>query len=230
MSVTTPSPEAPGMIRLENVSKSYRAGDVRKVLLDNVTLELPRGRSVGLLGRNGAGKSTLLRMIGGAVEPDVGRIFRDATISWPLGFGGGFHGALTGAQNVRFIARIYGMDTDAMIDFVEDFAEIGPFMHMPVSTYSSGMRARLAFGVSMGIDFDVYLIDEIVAVGDSAFKKKCRQILNERAKTSDIIMVSHSMADVQQFCNCAIVLEQGNLNFFDNVNDAIAAHENNMNR
>lgn len=218
------------MIRLENVSKRYRAGDGWKVLMRDVTLTLPRGRSVGLLGRNGAGKSTLLRMIGGSVLPDEGRILRDAKISWPLGFGGGFHGLLTGAQNVRFIARIYGVDTDDLVAKVEEFSELGAFMHMPVSTYSSGMKARLAFGASMAIDFDVYLVDEIISVGDAAFKKKASAAFHEKSARADVIMVSHSTGLIREYCNCGLVLEAGRMTFFDSVEEALAHHDQNMNR
>ena len=216
------------MIRLENVSKRYRAGDTWKVLMEDITLTLPRGRSVGLLGRNGAGKSTLLRMIGGSVLPDKGRIVRGVKISWPLGFGGGFHGALTGAQNVRFIARIYGVDTDDLVAKVDDFSELGPFMHMPVSTYSSGMRARLAFGASMAIDFDVYLVDEITSVGDAAFKKKTSAAFKAKAKEADVIMVSHSTAVIREYCDCGLVLEGGRMSFHDDVEEALSVHKANM--
>lgn len=218
------------MIRLENVSKSYRVGDHYKVIMRNVSLTLSRGRSIGLLGRNGAGKSTLLRMIGGAVEPDEGHIHRSCEISWPLGFAGGFHGSLTGAQNIRFIARIYGVDTDDLIAYVEDFAELGAFMHMPVSSYSSGMRARLAFGVSMGIEFDVYLIDEITSVGDSAFRRKCDRIFAAKSARSDIVMVSHAEGTIRRYCQCAVVLERGAMTFFEDLDDAFAAHADNMRR
>lgn len=218
------------MIRLENVSKRYRAGGGWKVLMENVTLTLPRGRSVGLLGRNGAGKSTLLRMIGGSVLPDEGRIVRTTKISWPLGFSGGFHGALTGAQNVRFIARIYGVDTDDLVAKVEAFSELGAFMHMPVSTYSSGMRARLAFGASIAIDFDVYLVDEITSVGDAAFKKKASAAFKAKSAQADVIMVSHSPATIRQYCDCGVVLDGGRMTFFDDVEEALKAHDQNMKR
>lgn len=217
-------------MRLVRVSKSVTANGARKTLMRSVSLDLPRGRSLGLLGRNGSGKSTLLNMIGGGVEPDEGVILRNASISWPLGFAGGLHGALTGAQNVRFIARIYGVDTDDLVASVEDFAELGPFLHMPVSTYSSGMKARLAFGVSMGIDFDVYLVDEITSVGDSAFKRKCRAAFAERASRADVIMVSHTPQTIREHCDSGVVIEGGRLTFYDDVNEALAAHERNMRR
>lgn len=218
------------MIRFDNVTKTYPAAGRRKVIMKDVNLTLPRGRSVGLLGRNGAGKSTLLKMIGGTVLPDSGTIVREADISWPLGFSGGFNSSLSGAQNVRFIARIYGVDTDELVNFVTDFSELGRFMHMPVSTYSSGMRSRLAFGTSMGIDFEIYLVDEITAVGDAAFKEKCSAAFKARSGRSDIIMVSHSASNIRQYCDCGVVLENGTLTFFDDIEEALAAHNRNMKR
>lgn len=216
------------MIGLRRVTKSYKADGRRKYIMRDVTMDFPRRRSVGLLGRNGSGKSTLLRMIGGAIEPDAGEIVSDVKISWPLGFAGGLHGALTGAQNARFIARIYGVDTDAMLEKVEAFAEIGPFINMPVQSYSSGMRARLAFAVSMAVDFDVYLVDEITAVGDIAFRQKAAAAFKSKAVNSDIIIVSHSTSTIREYCQSGAVLEGGKLVWFDDVEDAIKAHNENM--
>ena len=216
------------MIRFENVTKSYRLRSGRKYIMRHVSLTLPGGRSVGLLGRNGAGKSTLLRMIGGSVLPDDGQILRSVNISWPLGFSGGFHGSLTGAQNVRFIARLYGVDTDSLIEEVTAFSELGSFMHMPVSTYSSGMRARLAFGTSMAIDFDVYLVDEITSVGDAAFRDKARAAFRAKSSTSAVIMVSHSPGTIREYCESGIVLEDGAITYFEDVEDALACHAGNM--
>jgi capsular polysaccharide transport system ATP-binding protein len=218
------------MISLVNVTKSYPVGAGRKTVMRDVTMTLPRGRSVGILGRNGAGKSTLLNMIGGRIEPDSGVIRRDANISWPLGFRGVFQGSLTGAQNTRFIARIYGVDTDDLIASVAEFSELGDFMHMPVAFYSSGMKARLAFGVSMGIDFDVYLVDEITAVGDAAFKRKCQRAFRERLGRADIVMVSHGTGALRKYCDAGIVLEDGKMTYFDDIEQAIEAHERNMER
>lgn len=216
------------MIELRNVTKIYRTGRHERVILENGSLTIPRGRSIGLLGRNGAGKSTLLKMIAGTVEPDSGRIIRNATISWPLGFSGSFHGMVSGAQNVKFVARIYGCDPDALIDYVADFSELGEALHMPVRSYSSGMRARLAFGVSMGVAFDYYLVDETTAVGDANFKKKCRKVFSERLVDSDVVMVSHSTSTIRDYCKAGIVLEDGRMSYFENVEDAIEAHEANM--
>lgn len=213
------------MIIFRDVSKSYRVRGKRKIVLDRLSLTLSRGQRLGLLGRNGAGKSTLLQLIGGALAPDRGTITRIGKVSWPLGFSGAFHGALTGVQNTRFIARIYGVDTDHLVDFVADFAELGDFLAMPVETYSSGMKARLAFGVSMGINFDYYLVDEITAVGDAAFRRKCQQVFEHKLAGSDLIMVSHSAETIRRFCTTAAILEQGRLSYFDDVNSALEAYE-----
>ena len=213
------------MIRFENLTKSFQVRGERRIVIDNLTLTLPTGRSLALLGRNGAGKSTLLQMIAGTMRPDSGRVVSDGTISWPVGFGGSFHGELTGAQNVRFIARIYGVDTEGLLDFVADFAELGDFFHMPVRAYSSGMRSRLTFGASMGIRFDTYLVDEVTAVGDATFKRKSRAVFVDRMRHSSAIMVSHSMNQIRQFCNDGIVLENGQMQYFDDLNEAIAQHE-----
>ncbi|QIE55816.1 ABC transporter ATP-binding protein [Pikeienuella piscinae] len=216
------------MIELIDLSKEYRSGSIRRTIAENINLTIPRGRSLGLLGRNGAGKSTLLRMIAGTVEPDSGRIIRHATVSWPLGFAGSFHGMMTGAQNVRFVARIYGRDPDMLIAYVADFSELGEALYMPVNAYSSGMRARLAFGVSMGIDFDYYLVDETTAVGDVNFKKKCRKVFAERLAASDVIMVSHATATLIDYCKAGVVLEDGRVTYYENIADAVEAHEANM--
>lgn len=213
------------MIRFENVTKTYRVRGQRKVVIDNLSLELPSGKSLALLGRNGAGKSTLLQMIAGTLRPDSGQIVSDGTISWPVGFAGSFHRELTGAENVRFIARIYGVDTDELVDFVEDFAELGGHFHMPVRSYSSGMRSRLTFGASMGIHFDTYLVDEVTAVGDAAFRVKSRKIFKARMEQASAILVSHDMQQVKNFCDAAIVLEKGGLTYFNDVKEAVALHE-----
>jgi len=216
------------VIRFENLTKSFRVRGEKRVVIDNLSLTLPSGKSLALMGRNGAGKSTLLEMIAGTIRPDSGRIVSDGTISWPVGFGGSFHRDLTGAENVRFIARVYGVDTDDLIHFVEDFAELGKFFHMPVRSYSSGMKSRLAFGASMGIRFDTYLVDETTAVGDAVFKRKSRAIFADRMKQSSAIMVNHSMNQIRQFCNAGVVLEHGRLTYFEDLEEAIAVHEASM--
>ncbi len=213
------------MIRFENLTKSFQVRGARKLVIDNLNLTLPTGRSLALLGRNGAGKSTLLQMIAGTMRADSGRIISDGSISWPVGFGGSFHGELTGAQNVRFIARIYGVDTESLMAFVADFAELGEFFHMPVRSYSSGMKSRLTFGASMGIRFDTYLVDEVTAVGDATFKRKSRAVFLDRMQHSSAIMVSHSMNQIRQFCNAGMVLENGQMQYFDDLDEAIDLHE-----
>lgn len=217
------------MIRFENLSKGFRTPDGRKIVADNICLTIPGGISVGLLGRNGAGKSTLLSMIGGRVRPDSGQIVSSGTISWPVGFGGSFHNDMTGVQNIRFIARIYGVDTDSLVAFVADFAELGSHFNLPVRTYSSGMKSRLAFGVSLGIPFDTYLVDEVTSVGDASFRQKSQAIFDERMRNSGAIVVTHSAQQLRKMCHAGAVLEQGRLVYYDNVEDAIAAHNANLN-
>jgi capsular polysaccharide transport system ATP-binding protein len=170
------------------------------LVADNVTATFPTGSSVALLGRNGAGKSSLLKIISGVMQPTSGEVISDGTISWNVGFAGSFHPDLTGAQNVRFVARIYGVDTDDLQAFVADFAELGHHFHQPFRTYSAGMRSRLAFGLSMGIRFDTYLIDEVTSVGDAAFRVRSEQVLLDRLKDSSAIVVSHSMALLRKIC------------------------------
>lgn len=218
------------MIKLERASKTVYFKGVSKPIINDVSFVIPRGKSVGLLGRNGAGKSTLLRIIAGTLDLDRGRIVRDGKISWPLGFQGSFQANLSGEQNVRFVARIYGVDTDTLVAYVAEFAELGAFFKAPVKTYSSGMKARLAFGVSMGIKFDYYLVDEITAVGDSNFKKKSQYVFRERLASSDVIMVSHSTSTLRDYCRTGVVLENGKLTYYSEIEDAIAAHEQNMKR
>ena len=216
------------MIEFRDVSKHYPTQHGRKVVLDHLSLVLPAGAKVGVLGRNGAGKSTLLGMVAGTSRPSSGEIRRHASISWPLGFGGSFHPELTGAQNARFVARIYGIDTDTLIAYVDDFAELGEFMDMPVRSYSSGMRARLAFGMSMGIAFDWYLVDEITAVGDASFRRKSLAVFKDRLKDAGLLMTSHSPETIRSYCTSGLVLERGRVRYFDDVEEAIDVHERNM--
>ncbi len=213
------------MITLERVSKSYRmkSGRLHHVLHD-VTIELP-WRNTAVLGRNGAGKSTLLRMISGIEEPSAGRIRRRGKVSWPIGFRGSFHRELSGLENVRFVARIFGQDTERVIDYVEDFARIGPAFREPIKTYSTGMGARLAFGLSMAVDFDVYLIDELTAVGDALFQKKCRAAFREKVSGSRLIMVSHAPATLRDYCDAGVLLNGRELVYFEKLDDAVDAYE-----
>lgn len=217
------------MIRFENLTKVFHLGAGRtKVVADNINVEFPTGRVVALLGRNGAGKSTMLSMIAGTVLPTSGQIVSNGTISWPVGFAGSFHPELTGLQNTLFIARIYGADTDALARFVEDFAGLGPHFRQPLRTYSSGMKSRLAFGVSMGIRFDTYLVDEVTAVGDASFREKSAAVFRARMEQAGAVMVSHSMPQVRQLCDAGAVLEDGQLTYYEDMDAAINHHERNM--
>ena len=216
------------MIALENLTKIYHRKGIRTVVADRINAVFPTGHSVALLGRNGAGKSSLLRMIAGTMLPTSGKILSDGTVSWPVGFAGSFHSELTGAQNVRFVARIYGVDTEALADYVEDFSELGVNYHKPFGTYSSGMRSRLAMGTSMGIDFDTYLVDEVTSVGDAAFKAKSQAIFLDRMRNSSSIVVSHSMPFIRKTCSMGAVLNEGRIEFFHDVGEAIEFYEKSL--
>lgn len=208
------------MIRLSNVSKVYttRGGPVR--ILRGVDLTVQYGERVGVLGRNGAGKSTLIRLVSGAELPTSGHVERRMSVSWPLAFGGAFQGSLTGLDNLRFICRIYGVDPADKIPFVEEFSELGIYLGEPVRSYSSGMRARLAFAISMVIDFDCFLIDEIIAVGDARFHEKCNRELFEKRGDRGMIIVSHDGGYIREHCNRAAVLVGGELHHFESTDDA----------
>lgn len=213
------------MIRFEAINKGFWVrGDYRPIIRD-LSMTLPAGRALGLLGRNGAGKSTLLQMIAGTMQPSSGRVVRQGRVSWPIGGANSFHRDLTGLQNTRFLARVYGVDSDALVAFVEEFAEIGRHFHMPLRSYSSGMRARLAFGVAMGIPFDTYLVDEVTAVGDARFKRKSRALFRARMAGAGAIMVSHSMSEMRSYCDSGLVLHEGALEYYDDIATAIARHE-----
>jgi capsular polysaccharide transport system ATP-binding protein len=189
-------------------------------VLDEINLVVNPGEHVGILGRNGAGKSTLIRLISGAEAPSAGQIERHMGVSWPLAFGGAFQSSLTGLDNLRFICRIYGVDPDEHEDFVAEFSELGIYLSEPVRNYSAGMRARLAFAISMVIEFDCFLIDEIIAVGDARFHHKCMVELFEKRADRAKIMVSHQPTFIRQHCSRASVLFEGKLHHFDNVDDA----------
>lgn len=216
------------MIELIDLTKSFHTQSGRKVILDNANVTLPTGRSIGLLGRNGAGKSTLMNMISGLVKPDSGHINYTGTISWPVGFAGSFNRDMTGAQNTKFIARVYGVDTDDLIAYVRDFAELGPHFDAPVRSYSSGMKSRLAFGVSIGIPFDTYLVDEVTSVGDAAFKRKSRLAFMDRMQAAGALFVSHSTRQLSRFCDSGMVLENAQLTYYDDIQEAISVHHQNM--
>lgn len=209
------------MITLHNVTKRYRTHGGWNTVIDDVSVTFPEGVNLGILGRNGAGKSTLLRLLARAEYPDRGQITYDVSLSWPIAFGGTFAPMLTGADNVRFVARIYGVDWQRALAFVEDFSELGEYLYMPLQSYSAGMRARFAFGLSMAIEFDCYLIDEVTAVGDKRFVERCRIALEERRERSSIILVSHSAKSIRNQCDAAYLLFDGKLYFFDDIDEAI---------
>ncbi|MFZ0242469.1 MAG: ABC transporter ATP-binding protein [Desulfobacterales bacterium] len=209
------------MIELLNLCKRYRTRKGMHTVLEDVNSTFRPGCNIGILGRNGAGKSTLLRLIGGAEMPTSGRIVRRGSVSWPIGFSGGFHGSLSGRENLRFICRIYGADIRKVTAFVEEFSELGDYMLMPLNTYSSGMKAKLAFGLSMAIAFDYYLIDEVTAVGDEVFKRKSKAEFERRKENATLIVVSHSTRTIRQYCDAAAVLDRSNLIFFDDLTAAI---------
>lgn len=213
------------MIELINVTKSYPFGSGRRNVLENVNFCVSNGEKIGILGKNGAGKSTLVRLLGGVEKPSSGTIRKSMSISWPLAFGGAFQGSLTGADNVRFVCRIYNTDFDKAMALVEDFAELGKYLYEPVRVYSSGMRARLAFALSMAVDFDCYLIDEVISVGDSRFKQKCESELFEKRSHKSMILVSHDLGIVKKYCDKAAVLKSGVLTVFDDMEEAFEVYK-----
>ena len=212
------------MITLDRVSKVYRTRSGRRTVLDNVSVTFDSGQNVGVLGVNGAGKSTLIRLIAGSEIPDFGVVRRYARVSFPLGFGGTFHGALSGRENVAFVARIYGAGTRGVLHYVEEFSELGEYLHMPVNTYSAGMRARLAFATCLALDFDLYLIDEVTEVGDQRFRQKCAEAFRERIQRSDIILVTHNIHTLRQYCDRGAILANGELTLFDDIDAALGQY------
>lgn len=212
------------MIELKDVSKRYPVRGGETVVLDEVSLRVEPGERVGILGRNGAGKSTLVRIIGGSEQPTSGHVRRDMLVSWPLALGGGVHLSLTGYDNLRFICRIYGVAIAERLAFIEEFSELGRYLYEPVKTYSAGMRARLAFGISMAVNFDCYLIDEIAAVGDERFRQKCEEELFGRRGDKAFIIVSHVPAYIRKHCQRALILHNAKLTPFDDIDEALAHH------
>lgn len=213
------------MIKLIDVAKLYDTRHGRARIFDHVDLIVRPGERVGILGRNGAGKSTMIRLISGAELPSSGTVERHMTVSWPLAFGGAFQGALTGLDNLRFICRIYGVDPADKIDFVKDFSELGVYLREPVRTYSSGMRARLAFAISMVIEFDCFLIDEIIAVGDARFHEKCNHELFVERGDRAMVIVSHNARYIHEHCTRAAVLSNGRLLHPESLVEAFALYE-----
>jgi capsular polysaccharide transport system ATP-binding protein len=216
------------MIIIKDLYKRYKTehGPSRWVL-EGINLNIPKNVSVGLIGANGAGKSTLLRIIGGADYPNRGSVERQCKVSWPMGYAGGFQGSLTGKQNAQFVCRIHGheMDLKDRLNFIEDFAEIGEAFNEPVKTYSSGMRSRLLFAMSLAFDFDVYISDEVTAAGDAAFKNKASKAFKDLANRSSMIMVSHGESTLKEFCSAGIWLNQGKAYWFNQIDDALKAYK-----
>lgn len=212
------------MIRLTNVIKTYPTPIGRRRILDDVSFTVRKGESLGIMGRNGAGKSTLMRTMTGLEEPDSGTIEREMSLSWPLGLFGGMHGGLTGADNSKFVARIYGLDISTMLESVEEFADLGVYFRMPVNTYSSGMRARLNLAISFAVHFDCYLIDEITAVGDHRFRARCHEALITRRQNGSLIMISHAPETLREYCDSGVILDGGKLTAYDQVDDMIEAY------
>lgn len=216
------------MIRLEQVCKSYITLRGRKPVLRNLTLEIPSNVNVGLIGRNGAGKSTLMRLLSAVDLPDSGKITTEGSLSWPVGLSGGMQTTLSGRENVKFVCRIHGLRGPQMrekLTYVQEFAQLGDYFEQSVSTYSSGMRARLAFGTSMAFDFDYYLIDEILAVGDATFKSKSRRIFAERLQRSKVILVSHNMGLIRKMCDVVVLLEAGQATLYSDIERGISTYE-----
>jgi len=215
------------VFELRNVTKSYLTPNGRRYVFRNLSLAIPPGKNIGLIGRNGAGKSTLMRLLGGADVPDSGTIITDRSISWPVGLTGGFQGSMTGRDNIKFVCRIYGATGEAMrekIRYVQEFAEIGDWIDEPIKTYSSGMRSRVAFGLSMAFDFDYYLIDEVMSVGDAQFKRKCNEVFQEKLQKSNVVLVTHTMSEVEKLCDVVLLVRNGEIQVYEDVSEGIKAY------
>lgn len=218
------------MIELQNLTKWYRTDHGhRHYVFRDLNFSFPAGSNIGLIGRNGAGKSTLLRLLGGLETPNRGAVVTDVSISWPVGLSGGFQSTLSARENAQFVCRIYGATGAAMrekVEFVRDFAEIGEYFDLPIRTYSSGMRSRVAFGLSMAFDFDYYLIDEVMSAGDPQFKAKAQKLMSKRLANAHVILVSHSMREIRRYCNIVVLVERGRATLYEDVEAGIAAYEN----
>jgi capsular polysaccharide transport system ATP-binding protein len=216
------------VFELKNVTKSYLTPKGRRYIFRDLSLAIPPGKNIGLIGRNGAGKSTLMRLLGGADIPDSGSIVTDRSISWPVGLTGGFQGSMTGRDNIKFVCRIYGAVGEAMrerVRYVQEFAEIGDWIDEPIKTYSSGMRSRVAFGLSMAFDFDYYLIDEVMSVGDAQFKRKCAKVFKDKLQSSNVVLVSHSMPEIKKLCDIVLLVRDGGIQVYDDVDEGISAYK-----
>ena len=215
------------MFELRNVTKSYLTPKGRRYVFRNLSLSIPPGKNIGLIGRNGAGKSTLMRLLGAADIPDSGSVITDKSISWPVGLAGGFQGSMTGRDNIKFVCRIYGAvgeDMREKVRYVQDFAEIGDWIDEPIKTYSSGMRSRLAFGLSMAFDFDYYLIDEVMSVGDAHFKRKCADVFQQKLQQSKVVLVTHNMSEIEKLCDIVLLVRDGGIQIYEDVAEGIKVY------
>ncbi|VVS92365.1 ABC transporter ATP-binding protein [Desulfoluna spongiiphila] len=216
------------MIKLRNATKYYEVKGGRNYLFRDVTLDIPSGKNIGILGRNGAGKSTLLRILGGIDYPSSGSVEVPHNISWPVGIVGGAQGSLTARENARFVCRLYSLgsvEIQEKISFVEEFSELGRYMDMPIKTYSSGMKSRFKFALSMAFDFDYYIMDEVLSVGDQFFKSKCEQKINEIRDTRNILLVSHGLGQLKRLCDCGILIQDKEVYYFEDINAAVAVYQ-----
>lgn len=213
------------MIELTSICKSYRTSAGKRVVLDNVNIRFPVGKNVGILGLNGAGKSTLIRIIGDAEPPDSGHISRVGRVSWPLGYTGGFQSTMTARENAMFVARIYGEDPEYIVQFTQEFSELGDYFDVPLRSYSAGMRGRFAFSVSLACDFDYYLVDEALETGDARYKEKFRRAFEERSANSSVILVSHNEQTIRRNCDMAAILQDGKLVMYDNLKEALHEYQ-----
>ncbi len=217
------------MIAFDSVSLKFRLPDGgARHILKEASFAIPSGVKLGVLGGNGAGKSTLLRLVAGIIDPDEGKIYRSETVSFPMGLAQTFHPHLTGRQNVAFVARVFGADIGAIQDYVLDFSELGPYFDAQLGTYSSGMMAKFSFGISIALEFDFYLIDEITEVGDARFREKCARILREKIRDKGMLVVSHNSQTIKNFCQAAAILHEGRLEFFDTVEEAFVEYRKMM--
>jgi len=215
------------MIELQNVTKYFRTNEGKRYILNNVSLTLP-DKNIGILGRNGAGKSTLMRMLGRIEFPNKGKIISSNSFSWPLGLKGGFVGSMTGKANVKFVCRLYGMDnrqTKIIVNHVKSFSELENYFDMPIKTYSSGMKGRLSFGLSLAFTFDYMLIDETLSVGDARFKAKAKAALRSKIKSCHILLVSHDMKTLKELCQAGLLLHEGELHYYEDIEDAIKHYQ-----
>lgn len=216
------------MIELENVTKYYKINGGKHYILKNVSIVLPENKNIGILGKNGAGKSTLLKMLGQINKPDKGKISSDKSFSWPMALSGGFQPTLSGEENSKFVCRIYGLSENelkAKLNFIKEFSELGKFFEQPVKTYSSGMKSRLSFALSLVFDFNYLLIDETLSVGDKSFQQKSKKALIDKIEKSNVLMVSHVMSILKEICDCGILLKDGDLLFFETIEEAIKEYE-----